>query len=1284
MAEENITPNVNLESITPTLGFLPPEKSGLVDLDLNKMRRDGFNDSSIAKFVLSQYKPRAEDGSYFDLDEGYYDALKRGMPGNQTLSGNPLRPQTDKEIIARYSTARDIPQFQYLMEQGVKGLVPGAATIAGGYYGAPFGPAGVIGGALTAGIASDLLMRQAAPDMYEDYVGSTGVGEGVRFFTESVPALAVPWLVPEKAMINLGSNFISKNASRIPFGSRISSGLEKGEGYVTKAFDFARNNPKTYLGTETKDILTAAGVATSFELANPGDRGILSDVSQLGAEVALTVGHPLDYAGRLLYNNTGAFGRFLQNINQSKRVEYTGNKFIQFLKKGGEDPEVFLDLVRSINAGETTPETQMLKEAGIDFNDTTAALKTGVPVLFLLESLGLETKMKRTGPVRTPDPDIQRRQKDAFEGFNNVLGQLLKIDDPDALGLYQDLRDSGFRAEINNLVTTAINNYERSSQRALASGETFDSEAVLFETFFGDNGVSSKVDRQLNVLKNLIDKDVNVPNAALQTTTTDGSPAGNLLVDVYNRIGKEASIRGVRPRLSYGKDLISLDKVLREFDVLVNPEKYAKVDPDVPKLPKEEQLELIPVLKKDEEKEKVVDELTSGDLLNFLDQIDQSKRQALRAGNQPLLKLLTELEEGSKNSLREVSRNRGVTKGGQFKPYFDNYLAFRDETNNVFSNAFLQDMRSDIPKELAGSLLFSNMGDATLLRLQEMDKAADFILDFEQRNLGTLGQSNEIAASRGAFSEDGIVEPDKVMQELTETGLPMPASLTGETIASNIPAIRGSQDRVLRGLLDNPSYFKREALRDADGRIQMVEDPENPDQMIPKTRKVPTARFNNFIADPEIERVLTNYFPDLKNDLNDVNRFSALLENAELEESFLNKGLLERDAFSEYFQGVYENPAQAIQQMIGDVGSGGARAGAKNPVKALTEAAEIAMNSGDEKVIQGFLDTVLNNGYTRAGANSVPGEETGLPPFNLEEFKFYLNSPIVPGTSGDSVLQVLKKTGILEDGNSHIAKINKFIDVMDQINTSSRAGRLPSVEKRVLDNRNRFGPTQPLEGEVIDQNLVNEISAMIERGGVAVVGSAIGSSFYGLINRIVPGSGPGNLIAPAIGSRILTKLLSDQPGILANQMMTEMLKDTELLEFVLETALNPDKTLADASKKELKRMYTFLAGSGLVNPDVGFQEFASEMYGRPEPEPGQRERRSAQERLQQAAPAPVEPAPAPVEPAPAPAPPPVAQAPQAPAPGPSDPNQRARYAAMYPFDTASDVIRTQGIGSLGA
>ena len=86
------------------------------------------------------------------------------------------------------------------------------------------------------------------------------------------------------------------------------------------------------------------------------------------------------------------------------------------------------------------------------------------------------------------------------------------------------------------------------------------------------------------------------------------------------------------------------------------------------------------------------------------------------------------------------------------------------------------------------------------------------------------------------------------------------------------------------------------------------------------------------------------------------------------------------------FSGVYEDPVTAIQQMIGDPGSGKKAPGLKNPVKALTEAAQIAVNSGDEKVIQGFLDTVLSNGYTRAGANSAPIEETGLPPFDLEQF----------------------------------------------------------------------------------------------------------------------------------------------------------------------------------------------------------------------------------------------------------------------------------------------------------
>jgi hypothetical protein len=180
-----------------------------------------------------------------------------------------------------------------------------------------------------------------------------------------------------------------------------------------------------------------------------------------------------------------------------------------------------------------------------------------------------------------------------------------------------------------------------------------------------------------------------------------------------------------------------------------------------------------------------------------------------------------------------------------------------------------------------------------------------------------------------------------------------------------------------------------------------------------------------------------------------------------------------------------------------------------------------------------------------------------------------------------------------------------------------------------------------------------------------MVGSALGSAVYSLFSRVIPGAS-GNLIAPVIGKNILTKLLSDQPGILANQMMTEMLKDTKLLETVLEIAMSPEKTLRDLDSAKLRRMYTFFMGSGLVNPDIGFQEFASDIYGRtrdPEERRAQREEAGAAPMVP-SRPNPRRTVPTPVPPPQpaAPTPPPVAQAPRptAPAPTPTPRHQQTR------------------------
>ena len=108
---------------------------------------------------------------------------------------------------------------------------------------------------------------------------------------------------------------------------------------------------------------------------------------------------------------------------------------------------------------------------------------------------------------------------------------------------------------------------------------------------------------------------------------------------------------------------------------------------------------------------------------------------------------------------------------------------------------------------------------------------------------------------------------------------------------------------------------------------------------------------------------------------------------------------------------------------------------------------------------------------------------------------------------------------------------------------------------------------------------------------------------------------------------------------------------------------------------------------------MSFQEFGGNYYGRTMPEERQAQREEAGAApMVPSRPNPRRTVPTPVPPPqPAvPTPPPVAQAsrPTAPAPtptptaqAPASPNQRARYAAMFPNDTASGLIR-QGIGSL--
>ena len=1215
-----------------------------VDMDIDRIRGFGLETPEIARYLVENlYKYQDEKGEYQSLPAGYYDRLRE--------SGIP-----DTDILSTFANVRDVSPFQQFMEEAAVANTSAGVMITGATLGSPLGLPGVIGGGLTGLFFGDAYRRMMAPELDLPYADKSGLAVAGEITGGSVPGLSLPWLAADST-ISLGSNFIGKNLRNMPFAKPISEGLVRGERMFTEGFEAARNNPLGYLITEGRDIAIAGAVGAATEEMARGDRGAVNATADLIAETGVVLSDPVGRLGRFVSNRVPVIRNMFEGLSPDRRALAAGQRLRRILEEAGENPdEIIPRLLAGTEGYEGNDYTALLDEAGIDFENRTAALQTGVPVLYLLESLGLESSRKRAGQTleSAPDPEIRDRQQRAMRNFNQFLADLVEMDTPESLGLFADLRDQNYRALMNNRVTEAFDRYQNAVNKALEGGETLDTQRVLFNTFFGEDGnggVFGDIQRQGNVLKNLIPRDIEVPVGALQIPDTEGAVSGEGLVDVFNRIGEQMSIRGQRPRLSYGRDVVSLDRVLKEFDAYVNPEKYAETA-DLPTLTGE-QLELPGTTVVMPEAEDFDDTVNTGELLNFLDAIDQSKRQALRSGNQPLLELLSDIENGAKNTLAQVSEHRNVTtRGGQFARYFDNYLAFRDEANNVFSNAFLGEMRTRVPPELSGSVLFKGMGNPTMLRLQQLDDAANFLLEYNQRNLGTLQASNELAEASNIIDAAQAVEMNE---------------------AFNPADFRNAQERVLRGILNEPRYFRRVPKRDANGELIIIPDPNDPTKQIPSETIEQTEAFNTFLQDPTTQKILENYFPALKTDLEDVAKTRTLFETLQNEESLLNESMKNADAFTALFQGVYDNPIKVVQDIIA---SPDTRALTReNPVRDLTKIARTVAASDDPDVVQGLLDTIINHGYVYAGGSAAIDPRTGVQPFNVEKFKQYLFDPIVPGRR-TSVADILSQTGILEEGDAHLAKITQVLTEMDKLQKSLSPARSEEL------------------GTILPPDLQNQVTQRITEAGVGAVGAGIAANFYGLLARAGIVGGAGSLITAALGSNLSRDIVVRNPSIMASQLMTEMLKKPKIMGEILELARDykPGQKLPT---DKLRRMYTFLLGGGLVPAAMSFQEFGGNYYGRTMPEERQAQREEAgvapmvqqrtnPRRVQPTPVPPPEPAIQAAAPRPTPTPPPVAQAPRpaAPAPAPANPNQRARYAALYPFDTASDIIRTQGIGSL--
>ena len=198
---------------------------------------------------------------------------------------------------------------------------------------------------------------------------------------------------------------------------------------------------------------------------------------------------------------------------------------------------------------------------------------------------------------------------------------------------------------------------------------------------------------------------------------------------------------------------------------------------------------------------------------------------------------------------------------------------------------------------------------------------------------------------------------------------------------------------------------------------------------------------------------------------------------------------------------------------------------------------------------------------------------------------------------------------------------------------------------------------------------------------VSIAGSAAGTRAY---NMMVGGSGPGAITAASRGQEFLRQVFSKVPESLKMDVMGELMTNPKLLSDLLrKTSTQRERTGLLSSIKEQFQELGFIRpvrrelGSSFREADdeIDQQIIEQELSSPPVEEP---------------VPAPVLDSPTtsavPVSPMRSVAPPPMSPAPSpvamAPPPAASGPVNRQQYAALFPNDSASAMIRQQGIGSL--
>jgi hypothetical protein len=432
---------------------------------------------------------------------------------------------------------------------------------------------------------------------------------------------------------------------------------------------------------------------------------------------------------------------------------------------------------------------------------------------------------------------------------------------------------------------------------------------------------------------------------------------------------------------------------------------------------------------------------------------------------------------------------------------------------------------------------------------------------------------------------------------------------------------------------------------------------------------------------------LLETFPQLDIDTKDAVTFQRSLEfKAARKERIDKKGLIQdqlgvllgsrspTEAVAVAFNST--NPAESLRNLFGLKKVAADRGGFGRGASVRTR------NVGRLQKIQaaGLKQEDINNGFRTAmlthalmGAGGEVGGPTST--FDPKTFHKILFQPVKPNAKV-SMAELALKNGVLSEPEF---KRLKFMSTqMVRLQAADAAGKLG------------------------DPDFVAQAGPMVDFYA-GIVGSAVGSSAYSSARGFLPGNlQSGQLAATTAGQKLIRNIFLNVPALQKMDMLDEVFMDAELVSKLLRKTQNPqDAERARISFAETLKEMLFTKGTEMI-PFVGREAFEEDdntmnapYLGAPGlPESERRNRQKYIDRIQRNLPSndqqgAVAPAPRPPVQRPSPVGPPTTQASAVPSPPPdpapvnTGPVDRTRYAALFPNDMASGMIRqSQGIGSL--